>query len=154
MTTFLNNREISKTMQAYKRYSKLLTQSASRYRNIIINTLGGTCVDCGIKTGDLIIHHKKYEIGMTIKDVELVCQICHKKRHLTRDISKRIEDFLKYIKSFNKEKVFFAEIQMYAARGTLLKYINILESKNKLKYNETKPRSKGYIQITQGDDTT
>ena len=57
-----------------------------------------------------------------------------------------------YTPEQNKRR--FAEIQMYAARGTLLKYINILESKNKLKYNETKPRSKGYIQITQGDDTT
>jgi len=134
-------------MDHQEKYNKRLTQSASRYRDIIINTLGGCCCDCGSADGKMIIHHKKYAKGMTINDVELVCQVCHKKRHLTKDISKRVEDFLEHLREFGKNRIYLGELQFYLTRVTRNKYFHILENQKKIRYVEKKPVNKSFIEL-------
>ena len=141
-------------MSTQKTYDQRINQSASRYRDIIINTLGNKCAECG-KKYDLVIHHKKYEIGMTINDVKILCNACHRNAHLGRDIKHRFKKFHDYLLSFNKENILLAEIQTYATRGTLKKYLGVLVSENKINLINNKSWIKGTIVIknNQGEDT-
>lgn len=55
-------------------------EKRTKYRRILINTLGGKCQKCG-STERLEIHELRYDLDITIADCQLLCRKCHMNLH-------------------------------------------------------------------------
>jgi len=74
----LKNGNIKKWSYKYRREKFGTLNPYAPFRDIIMNTLGRKCSECGKTRGKLILNHKKYGKNITINDVNVLCDSCHK----------------------------------------------------------------------------
>lgn len=56
----------------------------SKYRDIILEYFDNKCSKCSSNIG-LNIHHKKYRTILDFKDLDCLCNQCHKREHMKND---------------------------------------------------------------------
>lgn len=122
--------------------SKKLRETKSGILQIVKNTLGNKCNRCG-GSGD-VLHHPEYKNNMTIKDLELLCNSCHKQLHaIYRERRNWSVDILNLMKSDYKKTWSLTDLSenLGISKALVLNHIKPLIKEGRI--NE----EKGYMTI-------